>query len=132
MTGSRGHLLVIDDEEDLRDMIAFVLRRDGFEVVPVDGGAAALNRLQVRAFDLAITDLKMPGMNGMEVLTELKKIDAAMEVIVITGYASEQTAAECTARGAYGYLRKPFDISELRSLVERALERRRAGGVVRP
>jgi DNA-binding NtrC family response regulator len=70
--------------------------------------------------------MKMPGMNGIETLTALKELDASMEVIVATGYASEQTAAECMRRGAYGYLRKPFELADLRALIDRALEKREA------
>lgn len=124
MSGRRGWILVIDDEEDLRDMLDFILSRDGFEVATADSGLAALELARTRRFDLAITDLKMPGMNGIETLTALKELDASIEVIVATGYASEQTAAECMRRRAFGYLRKPFELEELRSLVERALAQR--------
>ena len=105
MSGTRGQLLVIDDEEDIREMLEFVLSREGFVVVTVDGGLAAVELVQKRRFDVAITDMKMPGMDGLETLAALKKLDPAIEVIVVTGYASEQTAAECVRRGAYGYLR---------------------------
>lgn len=126
MSPSRGRLLVIDDEEDLRDMLEFILVGDGFDVVSVDGGEAALAEARGRSFDLAITDMKMPGMNGMETLTALKELDPSIQVIVVTGYASEQTAAECMKRGAYGYLRKPFELDDLRALIDRALALRSA------
>jgi DNA-binding NtrC family response regulator len=113
---------VIDDEEDLRDMLEFILTAQGFEVATVDSGLAAVELARRQRFDLAITDMKMPGMNGIETLTALKELDPSMEVIVATGYASEQTAAECMKRGAYGYLRKPFELSDLRALIARALK----------
>jgi DNA-binding NtrC family response regulator len=125
MSGERGRLLVIDDEEDIREMLSFVLSRDGFAVTVADSGQAAVDLVQGgHRFDVAITDMKMPGMDGMETLAALKKIDPTIEVIVVTGYASEQTAAECIKLGAYGYLRKPFELEDLRALIDRALARR--------
>jgi DNA-binding NtrC family response regulator len=117
---------VIDDEDDVREMLELVLTGDGFDVVTADGGLAAVELAKRRRFDLTISDLKMPGMDGIETLTALKHIDASMEVIIVTGYASEETAVECLERGAYGYLRKPFELDELRALVDRALARRLA------
>lgn len=122
---NRGRILVVDDEEDLRDMLAFLLEGDGFEVETADGGLSALAVARRRRFDLAVTDMKMPGMNGIETLAALKEVDPSIEVVVLTGYASEQTAAECLRRGAYGYLRKPFELDDLRVLIHRALARHR-------
>jgi DNA-binding NtrC family response regulator len=126
VTPQRGRVLVVDDEEDLREMLAFVLSGAGFEVLTADSGLSAVELAKEHRFDLAISDLKMPGMNGVETLTALKQIDASMEVIIVTGYASEETAVECLKRGAYGYLRKPFELDELHALVDRAVERRLA------
>lgn len=123
----RGRLLVIDDEEDVREMLEFILSAEGFDVATVDGGVAAVELARVRRFDLAITDMRMPGMNGIETLLALKQRDPRLEVVVVTGYASEQTAAECIRLGAYGYLRKPFEIGELRPLIDGALARRASG-----
>jgi DNA-binding NtrC family response regulator len=124
MSGERGRLLVIDDEEDIREMLEFVLASDGFSVVTADGGLAALEIAEERGFDVAITDMKMPDMDGLETLAALKKLDETLEVIVVTGYASEQTAAECIRLGAYAYLRKPFEVADLLALIERAMAHR--------
>jgi DNA-binding NtrC family response regulator len=126
MSGAGERLLVIDDEADLREMLEFILSAEGYDVVTVDGGLAAIDAARERPFDLAITDMRMPDMNGIETLTALKELDPTIEVVVVTGYASEQTAAECIRRGAYGYLRKPFELGELRPLIEGALARRAA------
>jgi DNA-binding NtrC family response regulator len=126
MSGARGRLLVIDDEEDVRDMLEFILAGEGFEVITVESGLAAIEVARARTFDVAITDMKMPGINGIETLTALKQIDASIEVIVVTGYASDQTAAECMTRGAYGYLTKPFELADLLPLIGGALARRTA------
>ena len=132
MSGERGRLLVIDDEEDIREMLEFVLASDGFSVVTADGGLAALEIAEERRFDVAITDMKMPDMDGLETLAALKKLDATLEVIVVTGYASEQTAAECIKLGAYAYLRKPFEVADLLALIERAMAHRLTEGAPAP
>ena len=124
MTATRGRLLVIDDEEEVRDVLEFILSREGFEVLTASSGMMALELAREHPFDLAITDIRMPGMNGLETLTALKQIDPLLEVIVLTGYASEQTASECVKLGAYGYLRKPFELDDLRTVVGRALAQR--------
>ena len=132
MSPSRGRLMVIDDEEDLREMLEFLLTGDGFEVACVDSGFAAVELAREQRFDVAITDLKMPGMNGIETLTALKELDPSIQIIIATGYANEVTAAECVRRGAYGYLRKPFELAELRGLLERALVERAQAANERP
>jgi DNA-binding NtrC family response regulator len=123
---SRGRLLVIDDEADVREMLEFILSDAGFEVATVDGGMAAVELARAGRFDVAVTDMRMPDMNGIETLIALKELDPTIEVVVVTGYASEQTAAECIHLGAFGYLRKPFELNELRPLIDGALARRTA------
>jgi DNA-binding NtrC family response regulator len=117
-------VLVIDDEEDMRDVLAMALSARGLEVETVDGGIAAVTALRGGPFELAITDLRMPGMDGLETLGALKRIDPALVVIVVTGYASQDTASGCLARGAYSYLLKPFDLADLYAVVDRALDAR--------
>jgi DNA-binding response OmpR family regulator len=123
-------VLVIDDEPDMREMLAFSLPANEFEVVTADGGRAAVALLGTRRFDVAITDLKMPGMNGVETVSALRELDPDMEIIVATGYASLETALACMKQGAYDYIRKPYDIAELRHLILRAVEKRRLRSLV--
>lgn len=123
-------VLVIDDEPDMRDMLAFSLPANEFEVVTADGGRAAVSLLGTRRFDVAITDLKMPGMNGVETVSALRELDPDMEIIVATGYSSLETALACMKQGAYDYIRKPYDIAELRHLILRAVEKRRLRSLV--
>jgi CheY-like chemotaxis protein len=123
-------VLVIDDEPDMREMLAFSLPATEFEVVTADGGRAAVELLGTRRFDVAITDLKMPGMSGVETVAALRQLDPDMEVIVATGYASLETALACMKHGAYDYIRKPYDIAELRHLILRAVEKRRLRSLV--
>jgi DNA-binding response OmpR family regulator len=123
-------VLVIDDEPDMREMLLFSLPSNEFEVVTADGGRAAVTLLGTRRFDVAITDLKMPGMNGVETVAALRELDPDMEIIVATGYASLETALACMKQGAYDYIRKPYDIAELRHLILRAVEKRRLRSLV--
>jgi CheY-like chemotaxis protein len=123
-------VLVIDDEPDMREMLAFSLPSNEFEVVTADGGRSAVELLATRRFDVAITDLKMPGMSGVETVAALRELDPDMEVIVATGYASLETALACMKQGAYDYIRKPYDIAELRHLILRAVEKRRLRSLV--
>jgi DNA-binding response OmpR family regulator len=123
-------VLVIDDEPDMRDMVAFSLSATEFEVVTASGGREAVELLGTRRFDVAITDLKMPGMNGVDTVAALRQLDPDMEVIVATGYASLETALACMKNGAYDYIRKPYEIAELRHLILRAVEKRRLSSLV--
>jgi DNA-binding response OmpR family regulator/signal transduction histidine kinase len=123
-------VLVIDDEPDMREMLMFSLPPSEFEVVTADGGRAAVELLGTRRFDVAVTDLKMPGMNGVETVAALRQLDPDMEIIVATGYSSLETALACMKHGAYDYIRKPYDITELRHLILRAVEKRRLRSLV--
>ncbi|HLL55576.1 MAG TPA: response regulator [Myxococcaceae bacterium] len=123
-------VLVIDDEQGMRDMLSYLLTQEGFQVTTAESGAAAVEAARVQKFDLAITDLRMPGIDGMDTVSALKAIDPEIEVVVGTGYASVETAVECMKRGAYDYIRKPYDIRELKLLLDRALEKSRLHGAV--
>ncbi len=123
-----ARVLVIDDEEDLRDVLGFELGRRGFDVTTAESGEEALAIARERRFELAITDLKMPGLDGLETLRALKTIDPAMPVVVATGFASQETSVECAARGAFGCLWKPFELDELLAMVRAALASREAAG----
>ncbi len=117
----RRVVLVVDDEADIRDVLAFELGREGFEAATAASGLDALAAARGRHFDLAITDLKMPGMDGIATLEGLKAIDPSIRVLIATGYASEQTRARCMASGACGYIQKPFDLDEILAVVTKAL-----------
>ncbi len=123
-------VLVIDDEPDMREMLAFSLPPSEFEVVTASGGREAVELLGTRRFDVAVTDLKMPGMNGVDTVVALRQLDPDMEVIVATGYASLETALACMKSGAYDYIRKPYELAELRHLILRAVEKRRLSSLV--
>jgi DNA-binding NtrC family response regulator len=120
---ARASVLVIDDERGIREMLRYELSQDGFDVEMAENGLAAVEAVKRRKFDLAITDLKMPGMDGVATVEALRSLDPKIEVIVATGYASVETAVACMKRGAYDYIQKPFDLTELKLLLERASQK---------
>jgi DNA-binding NtrC family response regulator len=109
----------------MRDSLAATLAREGHEVVAATDGPFALEKINERRFDLLITDLKMPRMTGIELLAEAKKLRPELPVIMMTAFATVQTAVEAMKLGAYDYIQKPFDGDEIKILVDRTLEHNR-------
>ena len=119
------NILVIDDEESMRDSCQQTLSRDGNRVQVAKDGPKALAMLETESFDLVILDLKMPGLSGMKVLKKIKVDDPEAMVIVITGYATIESAIEAMKSGAYDFIPKPFTPESLRAIVKRALDTRK-------
>ncbi len=119
-----ARILIADDEEIARENLAYLLHKDGYEIVSVENGAAAIEELGKKEFDLVMTDLRMQPIDGMEVLHKVKTLYPDTEVIVITGYATVSSAVEAMQKGAYYYVPKPCKMDEVRVLVEQALEKR--------
>ncbi len=122
MSGKR--ILVVDDEAIARDNVEYILKKGGYEVFTAANGQEAIVLLENREVDLVLTDLRMKGQDGMAVLGVCKELWPQTEVIVITGYASVDTAVEAIQKGAYHYLAKPVKKEEMLALVEKALEKR--------
>lgn len=118
-------IMVVDDERDIRDGSERILSRLGLKVLKASRGEEALNILAKEDVSIVLLDLKMPGMDGMEVLGRIRKINEAILVIVITGFATVETAIEAMKRGAYDFIPKPFDPDQLRIVVNRGLEKLR-------
>jgi two-component system, NtrC family, response regulator PilR len=118
-------VLVVDDEQSMRDLLAIMLRQTGFEVSVADGGETAVERLKTETFDLVVTDLRMRKLDGLAVLKAAKEHSPRTVVLVVTAYASTETAVEAMKLGAYDYITKPFKLDELKVTVANALERRR-------
>ncbi len=114
---------VVDDEPIARDNLAHILKKSGYNLLLAADGSEAAAILRRQEVNLVITDLRMKGMDGMAVLEETKRVWPAAEVLVVTGYASLETAIEAMRRGAYHYLAKPLNVNELTALVTKALER---------
>ncbi|QSQ15630.1 sigma-54-dependent transcriptional regulator [Myxococcus landrumensis] len=120
---SVSRVLVVDDDAGVRFTLKEMLRSiDDVEVVQAEDGVAALEKLSSQVFELVITDLRMPRMDGMELVRRLSTMPHAPRVIVITAHGSERFAVEAVKAGAYDYFRKPFDVDELLAVVTRALE----------
>jgi len=118
-------ILVIDDEEAIRDSCCQVLSRAGYGTQTAENGNVGLEKITETKPDLVLVDLKMPGLSGMEVLEKIAEIDASIVCVVITGYATIESAVEAMKRNAYDFLSKPFTPDQLRIVVKRGLERRR-------
>jgi putative nucleotidyltransferase with HDIG domain len=118
-------ILVVDDEEVIRDILADFLAMEGFEVRTVPNGAAALVELSLSAFDLVLSDLKMPQMGGIELLDAMAQHAPQVVTIIMTGFGTVETAIDAMKRGAYDYIMKPFKMEEVVHTVRRALERKK-------
>ena len=115
-------LLIVDDEVKFLDSIAKRLELRGLDVTKATNGADAVEFARKQKFDLALLDLKMPGMDGAEVLKILKGEHNFLEIIILTGHGSLESAVECTKLGAYGYLPKPYEFDALLDILKEAYE----------
>jgi two-component system, NtrC family, response regulator PilR len=118
-------VLVVDDEASMRDLLAIMLRQAGYEVSAADGGETAVEMLKSQAYDLVVTDLRMRKVDGLGVLRAAKEHSPRTVVVVVTAFASTETAIEAMKLGAYDYVTKPFKLDELKLTIGNALERRR-------
>ena len=117
----RPRILVVDDEQAVRDLLAKTLTMADYDVDTSPDGPAALDRLRVADYDLLITDLKMPGMDGLSVIREARRIRPEIAVVIITGYSTEASAIEAINLGVAGYLTKPFRLPRILAAAARAL-----------
>ncbi|BCA80788.1 sigma-54 dependent transcriptional regulator [Desulfuromonas sp. AOP6] len=119
-----ANILVVDDESVIREGVRRILLQEGYQVETSSSGNLALERMQSADFDLVITDLKMPGMSGMEVLKAIRILQPDVPVVIITGYSTVETAVEAMKFGAFDYLAKPFTPEQILHLAESALKHR--------
>jgi DNA-binding NtrC family response regulator len=124
-TAKKGTVLVVDDEEIMREILETLLTRQGYEVRLASSGQEGLDLARALPFDAALVDIMMPGLNGIETLDELKRIDEDLAVIIITAYASVESAISAMKSGAFDYVTKPFKNEEVLVVVRNAMERRR-------
>jgi two-component system response regulator HydG len=117
-------LLVADDDPGLRESLERTLSREGYRVLLAPDGQAALERLQAGGVDLIVTDLKMPGLTGLELLRAAKAIAPDIDVILLTAFGTVEEAVKAMKDGAYDFLTKPFRREQLIKLIDKALERR--------
>lgn len=120
-----SRILVVDNEKSLCDLLSIVFEKDGYEVVTAGSGDAAVKLIRENAFDLVITDIRMPRSNGIDVLESVSEICPNTPVIMMTAYASAETAVEAMKKGAYDYIAKPFKVEDLQIIVKNAIEKKR-------
>ncbi len=121
---AKTRLLVVDDELSMREFLAILLEREGYEVVTAGDAATALSHLASTEFALVISDVQMPGLNGLALLERIKEASPETVVLLITAFSTAEQAVEAMKLGAYDYLAKPFKVDEVKLLVANALEKR--------
>ena len=121
----KGRILIVDDEPSVRDSLSRWFRDDGFEVGTAEGANDAMTRLAERRWDVALVDIRMRGTDGIELQRRIHELDPKLAVIIMTGYASVDTAVTALKNGAYDYITKPLDPDDVSHLVTKALEHRR-------
>jgi len=118
-------ILVVDDEQSMRNFLEIMLRREGYVVDLAANGDEAVGFVEKKIYDLVITDIIMPGPSGTEILKKVKEVNPATIVIMITAYASTESAVEAMKEGAYDYITKPFNVDEIKVIISNALEKGR-------
>ncbi|MBI5048306.1 MAG: sigma-54-dependent Fis family transcriptional regulator [Deltaproteobacteria bacterium] len=118
-------ILIVDDEKGIRDFLEIMLKKEGYKVASVSSGEEALKLTGQTSYELVISDIRMKGMDGVELLKKVKEINPDTIVLMITAYASVDTAIDAMKAGAYDYITKPFKIDEVKHIIKNALDRKR-------
>ena len=118
-------VLVIEDEKILAESVCFYLERHGYATAKAPSGEEGLRRAEEASPDVAIVDIRLPGIDGLEVLQRLREVTPGTEVVMMTAHASVASAVEALRRGAFDYLGKPVDLNELRVVVDKAIAHQR-------
>lgn len=122
----RARILVVDDEVGMCDFLRYLLEGEGYEVDDANSAAESLDKMAENTYDLVLADIKMPGIDGLEMLRQIKELDESTIVIVMTGYSSLETAIKAIKYNAHNYLTKPFDDPDaVLAAVENGLAERR-------
>ena len=119
-----GNVMVVDDEENIREVLSSYLKSLGYAVVSAVDGEDALTKFKRGNFDLIISDLLMPTVDGLELLKKIREQDRNVIFLMITGYPSIETAVEAIKKGAYDYITKPFHMEDVKIRIERAFEKK--------
>lgn len=124
MVQKNVNILIVDDDASIRNMLAIVLKSEGYRVTVADSSESALSEMKRQAFELVISDIKMPGVSGIELLKKIKVINPDVPVIMITAFASANDAVEAMKLGAEDYITKPFNLEELKLIIQKSLYKR--------
>jgi len=122
---SKEKILIVDDEKSIRDFLEIMLKKEGYRVSSASGGEDAMRLFNNSSYDLVISDVRMKGMGGVELLKNIKETSPETIVLIVTAYASVDTAIDAMKAGAYDYLTKPFKIDEVKYIIKNALDRKR-------
>jgi DNA-binding NtrC family response regulator len=124
--GDDMKILVVDDEEGARELFNTILTDEGYEVTLANNGQDALSRMKGDTYDLVVTDIKMPGMDGLQLLQEIRKTGSQADVIMVTAYGEVESYLKAMSLGAAEYINKPIRIKELKRIVQKVLTERKA------
>jgi len=119
MNNDKKRILVVEDDEEMRSLLKDFIEAEGFEIDSVSNGSEAFRKLAKESFDLIITDVRMPGLTGLDILPGIRKLQPEASIIVITAFGSEEVSRRAFERGATAYLEKPIHLENLRDLVQR-------------
>ena len=119
MSDHDKQILVVDDEDVIRDLLKETFQRKGYQVDTVADGKGALKKLAEKPFDLLVTDIRLPDISGMKILTEVKKKHVELGIILITAYGSIKNAVKAMKQGAFDYITKPFNLDEMELVVDK-------------
>jgi DNA-binding NtrC family response regulator len=122
---AKEKILIVDDDEGIRTSLSSLLGQSGYEVLAVDDGYKAIKKISDENWDLALVDLKMPGIDGFEVLRRITRINSDLPIIIITAYGAVESAVNAMSEGAIDYITKPFTADEIKIRIDKALEKRR-------
>ena len=120
-------ILIIEDDEEMRALLKDSLVEDGIEFDSAENGSEAIQKLAEEPFDLVITDIRMPGLTGLDILPGIKKLQPQTRVIVVTAFGSEEVRRKCFDRGAAAYLEKPIDMNRLKTLIQEMVSTKEKG-----
>jgi DNA-binding NtrC family response regulator len=112
-----GKILIIEDDDEMRSLLKDFVEEEGFEADSVEKGISAFKKLMTESFDLIITDIRMPGYSGLDILPELKRLQPEIPIVVITAFGSEEVYHKALSRGANAYLEKPIHFHKLKELI---------------
>jgi diguanylate cyclase (GGDEF)-like protein len=125
LTVKKAEILIVDDEEVIREMLKTLLQREGYSVSTAENGAAGIDQIRKKFFNIAIVDIKLTDMSGMEVMHKIREVHPETIVLMVTAFATTETAIKALEAGVYDYIIKPFDVNRIKLIIKRGVEEQR-------